>query len=360
MNTITLQGKLGKSTLQVGVPLEKAQEYIEDAPCFVITDRTVRQLYGHRFPENADIVEIGTGEPSKTLDTAVLIYERLMKAKADRSAFLFGIGGGIVCDITGFVGSTYLRGIRFGFAPTTLLAQVDASVGGKNGVNLKGFKNIIGVFNQPEFVICDPSVLPSLGRREIACGISEIIKNALIADAELFEYLERNAAKALAVQPDIIGHLVYHSVRIKAMIVSRDETESGERRILNFGHTLGHAIEKIGAIPHGEAVAMGMGLATELSVQKGFLTHSEADRISNLLTAYGLSHPVRIPSGELLSALDMDKKRIGAHLHFVLLKSIGKPLIHPLPLKDSDLVNVLQKTEPQISRTPYPMEQTAS
>lgn len=332
--------------IQVAEPLEKAQEHIKDAQCFVITDRIVRQLYGHRFPKHAEIIEIGLGERSKTLKTASSVYERLMDSKADRAAFLFGIGGGIVCDITGFIGSTYLRGIRFGLAPTTLLAQVDASVGGKNGVNISGFKNIVGVFNQPEFVICDHSVICTLTRRDIGCGIAEIIKNALIADSRLFKFLELNFEKALALDQDIIAHLVYNSVRIKAMIVSKDETESGERRKLNFGHTLGHAIEKIGHIPHGEAVALGMGIATELSVRKGLLPPNDAYRISRIITAYGLPNQINIPSTDLLSVLEMDKKRIGPQIHFVLLNSIGNAAIYPVSLNDSELKDSLKKYKP--------------
>ena len=345
MDPIIIRGKHRNSTIQVGEQIEKAQEHIGDAQCFVITDSTVKRLYSHRFPKHADIIEIGIGERHKTLTTAISVYEKLVNANADRTAYLFGIGGGVVCDVTGFIGSTYLRGIRFGFAPTTLLAQVDASVGGKNGVNVNGYKNIIGVFNQPEFVICDPSVIGTLTKRDICCGFSEIIKNALIADANLFEFLELNVEKVLSLNHDTLEHLVYRSVKIKAMIVSQDETESGNRKKLNFGHTAGHAIEKVLNIPHGEAVAMGMSIATKLSTRKGLLQAPNADRISRVIAAYGHSRQIKILAEDLLSVLKMDKKRIDNHIHFILLNTIGSAVIYPLLLNDSDLITILQDQE---------------
>ncbi len=189
----------------------------------------------------------------------------------DRTAFIVGIGGGIVCDITGFVASTYLRGVRFGFAATTLLAQVDASAGGKNGVNFSGYKNMVGMFNQPEFVICDPEVLQTLSERDRGCGLAEIVKHAAIADDGLFCYLEENVGEVLALSPPTVRRMVYDSVVIKSEIVNRDEKETGERRKLNFGHTFGHAVEKITGAPHGEAVSIGMMVAARLSARRGYL-----------------------------------------------------------------------------------------
>ena len=165
--------------------------------------------------------------------------------EADRASFIVGIGGGIVCDVTGYAASTYLRGLKFGFVASTLLAQVDAAVGGKNGVNWEGYKNMIGVFNQPDFVICDPLLLRTLPRREVLSGMAEVVKHALIADAGLFSYLEENGSGVLDLRPEVMERLVCDSVRIKSSIVNRDEREKGERRLLNFGHTFGHALEKV-------------------------------------------------------------------------------------------------------------------
>ena len=180
---------------------------------------------------------VGAGESAKTLDTAGRLYEELMALSVDRSGFIVAVGGGIVCDVAGFVASTYLRGIRFAFVASTLLAQVDASVGGKNGVNVGGYKNMVGVFNQPEFVICDPHLLGTLPQNEILCGAAEIIKHAAIADSALFGYLEENSHRLFDLDEAVVEKLVYDSVLIKSGVVNRDEKETGERRKLNFGHT---------------------------------------------------------------------------------------------------------------------------
>ncbi len=234
------------------------------------------------FPDQP-VIKIGLGEGIKTIETVQQIYAELLEYEADRSTSIIGIGGGVVCDITGYVASTYLRGVRFGFVATTLLAQVDASVGGKNGVNFKGFKNMVGVFNQPEFVLCDMNLLTTLPQQEVACGFAEIVKHGAIGDVALFEYLEANYAKALSLDKDVIAKVVYDSVKLKATVVNQDEREQGERKKLNFGHTFGHAIEKTTAVPHGVAVSLGMVVASQLSVQKGLLLSTEAERIKVLL-----------------------------------------------------------------------------
>ena len=265
METITINADSGPSRILIGERLANLQRYVPAARPIVITDVNVGKLYPLDSMA-ADVITIGTGEEIKTLDTVSDIYGRLISSGADRSAFLVGVGGGIVCDITGFVASTFLRGVRFGFVATTLLAQVDASVGGKNGVNFEGYKNMVGLFQQPEFVICDPEVLKTLPRKEISCGLAEIVKHAAIADTDLFAYIEKHVEDILALDRQAVEKLVQVSVRIKSSIVSRDETEQGARRLLNFGHTFGHAIEKVVGVPHGEAVSMGMVIASALSV----------------------------------------------------------------------------------------------
>lgn len=323
MKTITIQGRSHKSEIIVGEQLRNLPAYLPSGrQCILITDATVRRLYGHLFPK-APVIEIGQGETVKNLQTVISIYEQLIDAGADRSSFLVGIGGGIVCDITGYAASTYMRGIGFGFAASTLLAQVDASVGGKNGVNFQGFKNMIGVFNQPEFVICDPDLLTTLPKQEVTCGFAEIIKHAAIADAGQFAFLETHPEKALALTPDVMTYLIHESVTIKSEVVNQDETEKGRRRILNFGHTFGHALEKTRALPHGEAVAIGMIIAAELSVQEGLLSASDAGRIRNLVETYNQPRRINIKPAELLEALKKDKKKAGDTIRFVLLDAIG-------------------------------------
>jgi len=340
MNTLEIHGGNGKSILLVGEKLENIAAYLPPSQAVIITDNRVRRLYGKQFPKSP-IIEIGMGEGHKTLETAKSIFDQLIALEADRGVFIVGIGGGIVCDITGFVASTYLRGVRFGLAATTLLAQVDASVGGKNGVNFSGYKNMVGTFNQPEFVICDPTVLKTLSKKDRGCGLAEIVKHAAIADNRLFSYLEQNVESVLAMSPEAIHRMVYDSVVIKSEIVNRDEKETGERRKLNFGHTVGHAVEKVHKLPHGEAVSIGMMVAAKLSAKKGFLTDSDVIRLEKLLTSLGLPTRLKIDRANVMDAMRHDKKRENNTVHFVLLRGLGEAVVETLPL--SDLATVISE-----------------
>jgi 3-dehydroquinate synthase len=333
MTKFTINGSAGISEIKVGESFKKFWEYLPGGQTIIVTDTNVNELYGHFWNDFPTII-IGTGEKIKTLATVNKIYSQLMKLQADRSAFVVGIGGGIVCDIAGYVASTYLRGIRFGFVPTTLLAQVDASVGGKNGVNFKGFKNIIGTFNQPQFVICDPEVLHSLPAMELSNGFAEIVKHTLIADNAMFTYLENNYEKALNLDKEVISKLVVHSIRIKSDIVNRDEKESGERRLLNFGHTFGHAIEKISEISHGQAVSLGMVIAARLSQNLGYLSFEETERINNLLLRFGLPVEGNFDHEKLIKAILKDKKRTAERIAFILLTKIGEAKVAEIPIAD--------------------------
>ena len=229
--------------------------------------------------------------------------------EADRSTFIVGIGGGIVGDITGFAASTYMRGLGFGFVATSLLAQVDATVGGKNGVNFKGYKNMVGVFNQPHFVIADIELLKTLPPGEVACGLAEIVKHACIADADYFAYIESQCNAIRQLEPAVMHKLVYESVVIKSNVVNRDEREAGERRKLNFGHTVGHALEKTLGISHGAAVSVGMVMAAELSKQHDLLDGQDLTRIKALLTRLNLPTRIDFNPKAVIEALGKDKKR---------------------------------------------------
>jgi 3-dehydroquinate synthase len=313
--------------------LEQAAQLIGARQAVIVSDENVTRLFGERFPPAARIV-VEAGEGAKRLETAGAVYRRLAELEVDRATLLLGIGGGVVCDLAGFVAATYLRGLPCGLVATTLLAQVDAAIGGKNGVNLERFKNLVGTIRQPEFVICDLDLLQPLPLAEVQCGLAEIVKHALIADAALFERLERNAAPLLALDPQALADAVTSSVRIKTAVVGRDEQERGERRMLNFGHTLGHAIERVRGVSHGAAVSIGMRAAVELSVRKGWLPAPAAERIEGLLTRLGL--PVRA-EGEpaaIIEALRRDKKREGGRLHMVLLRRIGLAEVVSLPLAE--------------------------
>lgn len=333
MKTLKIQGVTGVSTIMVGERLRNVKDYIPVEKAVIITDTNVRHFYQDDFPP-CEVITIGTGEAIKNLDTVRSIYARLLDLEADRSCFVLGIGGGIVCDIAGFAASTYLRGVRFGFVSSTLLSQVDASVGGKNGVNFDGYKNMIGVFNQPEFVICDPNLLHTLPANEVLCGMAEIVKHAAIADAGLFGYLEKFYHRALALDPEVIQELVYDAIAIKAAIVNKDETEQGERRKLNFGHSFGHAFEKIMGVPHGEAVAAGMAIAAMISVKRGHLAAQEAQRIGDLLAKLGFPARIQVEKNALMDALRKDKKRQGDRIHFVLLDQIGHAIVDEIAMAE--------------------------
>jgi len=333
MKSVKLDTPIGKSVILIGERLQNLNTYLPVKLPIIITDSNVQKHWGHCFPPGP-VITIETGEMIKTLDTVGGIYEQLLELGADRSSFILGIGGGIVCDVAGFVASTYMRGLRFGFVSTTLLSQVDASVGGKNGVNFGGYKNIVGIFNQPEFVICDQQLLQTLPAEEFNSGFAEIVKHGAIADDQLFSYLEQNWDRALEHDPAVIEKVVYESVIIKATIVDRDATEQGERRKLNFGHTLGHAIEKVLQISHGEAVSAGMVLASRLSEKNGYLQVEDTARLSSLLEKFNLPVQLDFDRQSVIEAVGKDKKREGQSLKFVLLKRIGEAVVEEVSIHD--------------------------
>lgn len=329
METFTVKGMNGLSAIHVGESLHALENYLPDCHAVIVTDVNIKKHYGQNFPD-LPVITIGTGEKIKTLDTIETILKGFLDHNCDRSSFVIGIGGGIVTDITGFAASVFLRGVRFGFVSTSLLSQVDASVGGKNGVNLDAFKNMVGVFNQPEFVLCDIDLLGTLPRPEISNGLAEIVKHALISDPDMFSFLEENKQKALSVDHDTIYRLVADSVRIKSEVVQKDEKESGERRKLNFGHTIGHAIEKIDPVGHGRAVSMGMMAACRFSEQKGYLRSADLDRIRSLLTGLELPTDLNYPGNRIIEAAGKDKKKQGLNLFYVFLEQIGRARVEKI------------------------------
>ena len=289
----------------------------------VVSDATIDRLY-HPMLAPYDTVLIGLGESIKTLQTVESIYRRFIELGVDRSTFVLGIGGGIVTDVAGFAAATYMRGLDFGFVSTTLLGQVDASVGGKNGVNVDGYKNMAGTFTQPQFVICDPALLRTLPEREFRAGLAEIIKAGLIADRGLFELFENHPIDAFRNDQSLLNEAITRAIRVKADVVERDERESGERRKLNLGHTFAHAIEKCGnEFLHGEAVAIGTVMIARLSAHLGTATQDEADRVRRVFERMGLPIRTEIDFKRLVKALKHDKKKEADSVSFVLLRGIG-------------------------------------
>jgi 3-dehydroquinate synthase len=319
-----IHGQTGISKVLVGERLQNLPKYLPPTKCIIITDTHVKNHYHHLFPD-FNLIELESGEHIKNLETLKEIYAKLLDYEADRSTFIVGIGGGVVCDLAGFAASTYMRGLDFGFVATSLLAQVDASVGGKNAINFRGYKNIIGTFNQPRFVICDLELLDTLPQIEILNGLAEILKHALIGDPELFSFLERHFEKKDSADRAFFQRVVRDSIAVKAAVVERDERESGERRILNFGHTLGHAIEKTTRLSHGEAISLGMDFAVRYSEKKKKLGAKESEKILSLFYKIKLPMDSAFDKTRVLAAIRKDKKREADRIHFVFLKDIGTP-----------------------------------
>ncbi len=294
-----------------------------------VTDPNVDALYGERIRAFApETIVIPTGEENKTLATVESIYRRLVEMGADRRTYILGVGGGITTDVTGFAASTYLRGLEFGFVATSLLAQVDASVGGKNGVNVGGFKNMAGVFNQPDFVLCDTEVLSTLPPREFRAGLAEMIKAGIIADPELFETLETHSPEDLLAAPELLMKAITAAIRVKADIVEADEREAGERRKLNLGHTVAHAIEKLTREHnHGEAVGIGLVAIAGVGERLGMLSAETSRRIVQTVERAGLPTAADIPTDKIAQALTRDKKVEDGAVWLVVPRGIGDVVV---------------------------------
>ena len=299
----------------------------------VISDTNLDRHY-HSLINKFDHILIGLGETNKTLHTLDSIYRQFIELGVDRSTFILGIGGGIVTDVAGFAASTFMRGLEFGFISTSLLGQVDASVGGKNGVNVDGYKNMVGTFTQPSFVICDVNMLRTLSAREFRTGLAEVIKAGMIADKELISMLEEADFASLKKNTELLREVVYRAIKVKADIVERDEREIGDRRKLNLGHTLAHAIEKSSSkMNHGEAVAVGLNLISEAAVRMGLMSGADYERVKNLLERAGfvLTPPVEL--NRVLKSVSKDKKSEGEAIHVVLPESIGSCRVEKMPLE---------------------------
>ncbi len=326
----------GGMLAEIGKALEKFEF---SGRLALVSNPTVYGLYGKTVSQSMvdsgfELTEIiiPDGEEYKSLAWVEKIYEELLKARLDRRSALLALGGGVIGDITGFAASTYMRGIDFVQVPTTLLAQVDSSVGGKTGVNHPMGKNMIGSFWQPRLVWADTGTLKSLADRQYLAGIAEVIKYGVIWDEEFFFFLEENRDKLLGLEDVSVAHIVRRSCEIKAEVVSRDERESGMRAILNYGHTIGHAIETAGGYGkylHGEAVAIGMCLEARLAQAKGLIGAEQSGRIESLVRSYGLPFelPADIDPAVLFPAMELDKKTVGGELRFVLPEGIGRARI---------------------------------
>ena len=305
--------------------------------CAVITDANVGRKFATAALKSLSasgfepvLLTVPAGEKSKSVSTVEKCYDQLAQHRLERKSFIVALGGGVVGDLAGFVAATYLRGIPFVQVPTTLLAQVDSSVGGKTGVNLKSGKNLVGAFYQPRLVLCDLDTLKTLPKREFISGLAEVIKYGIIYDANLFAQLENNLPKILRRDSQTLSQIIARCCEIKAEVVGQDETESGLRAILNFGHTLGHAIENssgYGKFLHGEAISIGQVAAAKLSHKILGLPLHDAERIEKLFIAAGLPVKIKLAAArrkKLFAAMRLDKKVSGGEVKFVLAEKIGK------------------------------------
>lgn len=324
----------GKSEIFVGRVAEALDKYLNGERVVVITDANIDRLY-HDLISRYDHIIVGHGEGNKNLVAVQTIYSRLLDMGADRSTTLLGVGGGIVTDITGYVASTFMRGLDFGFISTSLLGQVDASIGGKNGVNIANYKNMVGTFAQPRFVISDVDFLRTLPLRELRAGMAEVVKMAIVGDADLFAFIEESISEQCYRDSDTMRRMVLESARLKADIVDRDECEKGVRRVLNLGHTIGHAIEKCTSkLNHGEAVAIGLSQISHVANRIGMLPREDMLRIDSLLEKIGFSLELPVPMSDILREMRFDKKKSNNLLRVVLPERIGSCRIVEMPLSE--------------------------
>ncbi|MFN3698878.1 MAG: 3-dehydroquinate synthase [Dictyoglomus sp.] len=313
---------------------------------FIISHQFLTELYKEdiEFTEE-NILYVPVGENSKSFREVIKISKELVKRGADRRSILLAFGGGVIGDLTGFIASIYMRGVDFVQIPTTLLAQVDSSIGGKTGINISEGKNLIGTFYHPKAVIIDTKTLNTLPDREYRSGIAEVIKYGIIMDCELFEYLERNADFIIARNKDAVIFIIKRSLECKKQIVEVDEKENYLRMILNFGHTFGHAIEVKGRYKrflHGEAVAIGMVMASEMAYRLGFCDYSVVKRVKNLLMRFGfpLNNPYKIEN--LIQFIKRDKKSYKGRLKFVLPTKIGEVRIVE-DISEADVIRIMKE-----------------
>jgi len=313
-------------------------ELVDKKKTIVLTDRNVFEAHQEKFI-GWELIVIEPGEEHKIQSTVDEVIKLMIEMEADRSTTLVGVGGGVITDLAGYIASVFMRGISFGFVPTTLLGMVDASVGGKNGIDVGVYKNMVGVIRQPKFLFYDYSFLSTLPEKVWSDGFAEIIKHACIKDAVAFKQLEKEDIDSIRNQSNVLGALIQRNVLLKTQVVQNDEFEKGERKLLNFGHTLGHAIETQYGLTHGQAVAIGMSYALKLSEQiTGF---QDSEKVRAVINQYRLPIKGDFDVKKVLDILKMDKKRVDKNMNFILLEKIGKGVIQSIPMVQ--LTKMVQK-----------------
>jgi len=306
------------------------KQIVGSAKTIFITDENVFAAHEKQL-NNRDVIVLKAGEKYKNQPTVDSIIEQLIEMEADRNTVLIGVGGGVVTDLTGYVASVYMRGIAFGFVPTSLLAMVDASIGGKNGIDVGMYKNMVGIIRQPSFLLFDASLLKTLPENEWRNGFAEIIKHASIKDATMFKQLEQNDIGLYQKRRKDLSVLIQRNALLKTKVVQQDEFEKGDRKLLNFGHTLGHALENQYDLSHGQAISIGMAYASSLSQKMNGFTN--VDRVVSLLDQYGLPTFTQFDKDKVIKVLKMDKKKTKNRINFILLEKIGKATIREISIQ---------------------------
>jgi len=307
----------------------------------IITDENVFCGSNHKKFKGWKTIVLKAGEEHKVQHTVDMIIDQLIDFGCDRKSFLVGVGGGVVTDITGYVAGVFMRGIQFGFVPTSILAMVDASIGGKNGIDVGAYKNMVGLIRQPSFLLYDYSLLKSLPKKEWVNGFAEIIKHAAIKDAAMFKLLEQHKLNDFKQDTSLLNKLIQRNALLKAKVVVEDEFETGDRKLLNFGHTFGHAIENTYKLPHGHAVAIGMVMACIISSShKNF---NSTNKLVELIKKYGLPAYQSYKAKDVIEVMKADKKKVRDIISYVLLEKIGKAVVQPIEI--GEVENIITQLE---------------
>jgi len=333
MNKLQYKFSGKTTTYYLDADFSYLEKLVDKSNAVVITDEHIFSSHQKRFGGWNTIV-ISAGETFKVQATVDSIIEQLIEFGADRKTFLVGVGGGVVTDITGYVAAIYMRGVAFGFVPTSILAMVDASIGGKNGIDVGLYKNLVGTIRQPGFLLYDYSLLKTLPKDEWVNGFAEIIKHAAIKDAAMFRELEKNRLTTYQKDKAALARLIRRNAAIKSAVVEKDEFEHGERRLLNFGHTLGHAIENLYELSHGQAISIGMVAACMISEE--FTSFKETDRVMSVLKKYGLPTLAEFDPKDVMAVLRMDKKKVKDSMNYILLNKVGQGIVKLIPINELD------------------------
>lgn len=317
-------------------------QLIEKENAIIITDENFYSLYQAKI-NSWEVIVIKPGEENKQQDTVNFIINELIKKQANKKTCILGVGGGVVTDIAGYVASIYMRGVSFAFVPTTILAMADAAVGGKNGVNAGIYKNVTGTINQPDFILYDYDFLATLPHEQWCNGFAEIIKHACIKDAQLFSLLENNSISNFKNDKKLFDEVIATNVQLKTAIVIKDEFENGERKLLNFGHTFGHAIENLYNLPHGHAISIGMMMAATISEEINNFYSTEKERLIQLLKKYQLPVSIQYNPDKVFEIMQSDKKAANNSINYILLNKIGEAIVQPISISQlRDLMNMQQ------------------